>query len=112
MTPQSSPDAGARSTLAVSAEAIHRAGQLLNAEADRITEALDRTPLSGFQSCGGDPVSIAVAAAFNDKSRNLVERYENHVRELRSQSAALVSSAKSYDSSEDGNREALEAAVR
>lgn len=96
LTESSDPD----TTLGVSTDDLLNASDLLHAEATRIGKALYLLPATGFQPCAGDPVSIAAAAAFNEKSQELVNSYEAHVDELKRQADVLASSAHAYRATE------------
>ncbi|GAA4875426.1 PE domain-containing protein [Pseudonocardia benzenivorans] len=86
--------------LGVSTENIMHASEVLRSASDHLFAVLNSLPVSGFESCGTDPVSSAAAAAFNEKSFALIEGFQRHVQELGHQSEALASTARSYAVSE------------
>ncbi|GJF03510.1 MULTISPECIES: PE domain-containing protein [Pseudonocardia] len=105
------PDLGltttAGMTLWAQTAAVFKASALLRDESERLRSVVARVQGEGFRRCAEDPISVAVADAYNAKSRELIRTYTNHVQELDQQANELESSAHAYDTSDRAASEAF-----
>ncbi|MEJ3655703.1 hypothetical protein WEH80_22290 [Actinomycetes bacterium KLBMP 9759] len=87
----------------VNRENVLKARAALLAEADRLDSVVAQTALrdQGIGLCGGDPVSIDAAAAFNERIAALVNQCIRYNQDLREAATALDATARQYGYTDD-----------